>query len=400
MRVKRYVVDSMPDALQRIRADLGKDAIIINTKNIKTGGFLGLFSKKQIEVIAAADVNKGSTPKPAPLMAKSEIMDTLPEQGVKKDFSKGQQVYDLKSVVTRKVSLMETEVPKVSPQQEDEPGSPFPLNQGSNGSKHTDLMILRQRLQEQEVEQHLIEQIISTVQTRYSSVLLQNEQSQIQHAKLVIEEILHSNQKKQNLIGNETRFVKFFGPTGVGKTTTIAKLAAEGVLKNKRKVGFITTDTYRIGAVDQLRTYANILNIPLEVVFQPKEMGEAIEKLSDCNLILMDTAGRNYRHKEYANELVKYFPNMEGAENYLVLSLTSKNKDMIEIVENFKPISIDKLIFTKADETTSYGSILNMVWRYRFSLSYLTTGQNVPDDIRVAAPGKITNLILGEDNYV
>lgn len=194
--------------------------------------------------------------------------------------------------------------------------------------------------------------------------------------------------------------VRFFGPTGVGKTTTIAKLAAEGVLKQKRKVGLITTDTYRIGAVDQLRTYANILNIPLEVVFQPSEMASAMESLRDCDLILVDTAGRNYRKQDYAQELAQYFPSLSGGENYLVLSLTAKNNDMIEILQNFKCIPVEKVIFTKSDETQTYGSILNMVMRYHLSISYLTTGQNVPDDIRVAVPRKVANLILGEDRHV
>lgn len=390
MRVKRYVVDSMPDALQKIKADLGKDAIILNTKNIKTGGFFGLFTKKQIEVIAAIDVNKGPAPSSKGTNASPATEPALSRQ---EEPRKEIPTYDLKSIVAKK-----------SPQGGDYQREKGKIDQAGTSeleiSSRLDFSSLRKRLTKQDVEERWIEQIVQRMQSRYSSALLQSHPAQIQHAKLVIEEMLAERQSRQSLIGNDTRLVRFFGPTGVGKTTTIAKLAAEGVLKHKRKVGLITTDTFRIGAVDQLRTYSNILNVPLEVVFKPGEMITALENLKACDLILVDTAGRNYRKQDYAMELAQYFPAISGGENYIVLSLTAKNSDMVEILENFKCLPLGKVIFTKSDETQTYGSILNMVMRYQLSLSYLTTGQNVPDDIRVAVPNKVANLILGEDSYV
>lgn len=412
MRVKRYVVDSMPDALQKIKADLGKDAIILNTKNIKTGGFMGLFTKKQIEVIAAVDVKTNpaqptSTGSIAPSSSLTEERKTrqpfspTPQAIQREGEKKETQFYDLKSVVARKTSPQADSI--TPPLQEwaarpaSGPGTEVAF--GGKVQETIDFTPIRTRLTNQEVEEQWIEEIMKRMTNRYPAVLLRNEQSQVQHAKLVIEEILTEKQRPHHLIDRKTRIVEFFGPTGVGKTTTIAKLAAEGVLKNKRKVGFITTDTYRIGAVDQLRTYANILNIPLEVVFQPNEMITALDNLRDCDLLFVDTAGRNYRNQEYANELFKYFPNKQEIDHYIVLSLTAKNRDMIEILDNFSHLSIEKVIFTKADETQTYGSILNMICRFNLSLSYLTTGQNVPDDIRIAAPSKVANLMLGEDRY-
>jgi flagellar biosynthesis protein FlhF len=405
MRVKRYVVDSMPDALQRIRADLGKDAIIINTKNIKTGGIFGLFAKKQIEVIAAIDAHKTTEPLQRPVSTPTIIK--------KEEHGKEPIVYDLKSVVSKRLNP---------------PANSFDsaVNEEQASAAITNTMIhsqpvmaeekkeelirpkskplinftpLRLKLEQQGVDEELIADILSTVETRYPAALLQSEQSIIQHAKLVVEDLL-GRAKKSGVITKESKFLKFFGPTGVGKTTTIAKLAAEAVLKNKRKVGLITTDTYRIGAVEQLRTYANILNVPLEVVFQPMDMEIALEKLKLSDLNFMDTAGRNYRNQDNANELIKFFPHINGTLNYLVLSLTAKNHDMIDIIKNFQHIDVESVIFTKADETRTYGSILNMVCRYNLSLSYITTGQNVPDDILVASPSKVANLILGEDHYV
>lgn len=404
MRVKRYVVDSMPDALQRIRTDLGKDAIIINTKNIKTGGLFGLFTRKQIEVIAAIDAHKTAEP---PQRASSTQINVQKEK-----IEKEPNVYDLKTVVSKRTNQQANSFD--SALKAEQATTPL-VNSGTNSSQVVEekneeqikpklnplinFSPLRLKLEQQGVDEEYIAEIVKTVEMRYPAALLQSGQSLFQHAKLVVEDIL-SRTKKSELISKESKFLKFFGPTGVGKTTTIAKLAAEGVLKNKRKVGLITTDTYRIGAVEQLRTYANILNVPLEVVFQPMDMEIAIEKLKSSDLIFMDTAGRNYLNQDHANDLIKYFPHVNGTVNYLVLSLTAKNHDMIDIINNFQHIHVENVIFTKADETRTYGSILNMVCRYKLSLSYITTGQNVPDDIQVASPGKIANLILGEDPYV
>ncbi len=196
-------------------------------------------------------------------------------------------------------------------------------------------------------------------------------------------------------IKETTKIVHFVGPTGVGKTTSIAKLAAEKVLKQKKKVAFITADTYRIGAVEQLRTYADILHCPIEVVFSPQDTLKAIEKLHDYDLIFMDTAGRNYHNEMYISELNKILAKDDSSETYLVISLTHKFDDMISILEQFKKVNIDKLLFTKYDETLTYGSLINILAMYPYGVSYITNGQNVPDDIEVFNDEKIINSILG-----
>jgi flagellar biosynthesis protein FlhF len=192
-----------------------------------------------------------------------------------------------------------------------------------------------------------------------------------------------------------SRVVAMVGPTGVGKTTTIAKLAALHVISGRRKVGLLTMDTFRIAAVDQLRTYANILDVPLEVAYQPEDLPAALERLADRDLIFIDTAGRNFRMDIHVEELRNAFGRIRVDETYLVLSVTSKPEDLDYLASAFSQLPIDKFLFTKLDETTTYGAILNLLYTYRKPLSYLTTGQNVPNDIEVASMDKVLRLILG-----
>ncbi|MBW7457434.1 flagellar biosynthesis protein FlhF, partial [Paenibacillus sepulcri] len=196
-------------------------------------------------------------------------------------------------------------------------------------------------------------------------------------------------------INKSTRVVHFVGPTGVGKTTSIAKLAAEQTLKAGRKVGFITSDTYRIAAVDQLRTYATILNVPLEVVFSPSEVARAFTQLQDRELVFMDTAGRNFRNELYVSEVNSLLQSSEHAESYLVLSLTGKYKDMSAVAENFAKYGIRSAIFTKQDETSSYGAILNLVMEHGLKPAYIAYGQTVPDDIAAFRTERYIEQLLG-----
>ena len=187
----------------------------------------------------------------------------------------------------------------------------------------------------------------------------------------------------------------FIGPTGVGKTTTIAKLAANFALVAGKKVGVITTDTYRIAAVDQLKTYADIIGIPFEVVFSPKELNTAVAKMQDRDLILIDTAGRSPSNQLHINELRSYFQGVP-VEVHLVVSATTKESDIPRLVEVFGEIPIDRVVITKLDETTTYGIILHVSKLAKAPISFVTTGHGVPDDIEVADGQYIAKLILGD----
>ena len=176
----------------------------------------------------------------------------------------------------------------------------------------------------------------------------------------------------------KSRVVALIGPTGVGKTTTIAKLAARFSLIEKKKIGLITLDTYRIAAVEQLKIYADIMGLPLQVVYKPGDLKAAVERFSNRDLVFIDTAGRSPRNDEQMAELVALFQEAEPDEVILVLSATTKSEDLLDTFKRFNIIKIDKIIFTKLDETNCYGSILNTIHRTKKRVSYVTNGQNVP----------------------
>lgn len=431
MRVKRYVVDSMPDALQKIRTDLGKDAVILNTKEIRTGGFLGLFGKKKIEVIAAIDganTNSGGAvqrfaPQPQPQQQRvisqdqsaraqshlsdfPDVPDVIASVSAKKEpvtVSAGveaqksfasQQSYSPVSVnapnrvILKDEHLMEElkqmkEMMRKLTHASEESNLPEPLQK------------IEQRLIDQEVDPTLVRQIMDEVVADFQ---LADEpvtdETALQVVRSKLGQVLQSDRSKQ--ISPQTRVVHFVGPTGVGKTTTIAKLAAEQVLKYQRKVGFITSDTYRIAAIEQLKTYGTILNVPLEVVFSPQDLAKAFHNLEECDVIFMDTAGRNFRNEMYVSELNSLLKTQGNSETILVLSLTTKYRDMRAITNNFNKFKLDKVLFTKMDETDSYGAIVNVVHEFSLQLSYVTNGQSVPDDITEMNEWQIIDLLLEE----
>jgi flagellar biosynthesis protein FlhF len=196
--------------------------------------------------------------------------------------------------------------------------------------------------------------------------------------------------------GAGCRSICLIGPTGVGKTTTIAKLAAAFKLRQKQKVGLITIDTYRIAAVDQLRTYANIIGVPLKVVLTPAELVAAMREMSDCDTILIDTAGRSHADQLKLNELAGFIAAGKPSEVHLVLSSTTTQEAMEAALEKFSAVRVDQIIFTKLDEAVSFGVLLNVARTASRALSYLTTGQDVPDNIEVGQPRRLARLILGE----
>ena len=157
------------------------------------------------------------------------------------------------------------------------------------------------------------------------------------------------------------KYINLVGPTGVGKTTTLAKIAAGEVINNRKKIAFITTDTYRIAAIEQLKTYANLLNVPVEVVYKLEDFQKAVKKYEDYDHVFIDTAGRNYREMKYIEELQNLIDFKQDIETFLTLSMTMKERDIQEIIKNFEILSIDKFIFTKLDETSTYGTIVNIM---------------------------------------
>jgi flagellar biosynthesis protein FlhF len=185
------------------------------------------------------------------------------------------------------------------------------------------------------------------------------------------------------------------GPTGVGKTTTIGKLSAGFSIVESHKVALIAADTYRVAAVEQLRTFGEILGIPVEVVMNAAGMQESLAKHLDKDVIIIDTAGRSPNHDLHMNELEEFMEAGRPDLTMLVISATTSPQEQGYVLERFRPLSTH-LILTKLDESRSEGAMLDLVRRTDLPLTYLTNGQNVPDDIEVATPEKLARLILGK----
>lgn len=381
MRLKTYVVNSVPEAMSMIKRDLGSEALILNTKKVKKGGFLGLFKKEKLEVIAAVETRKKSQythreHKDIPDIEKKveENSDSVPVEKIPPKVEANltsELINELKHIKKFMVQVIE----------EDRlPASLKPINK-------------------QLTNQEIIPEIRTELFAKLMLILGQDPDfTSNQVIALVRKEIIQLINDHQTVQENKVpTIICFVGPTGVGKTTTIAKIAADYMLKEDKKVGLITSDTYRIAAVEQLKTYAGILNIPIEVVQSTADLKVAMSELNSCEIILMDTAGRNYQQREYVDEIEQLFSDKHQVQINLVLSLTSKYEDMKKIIDNFKTIKIDQLLLTKKDETSSYGSILNLIYTYQIPLRYLTNGQNVPDDIVAVTPELIANFVLGED---
>ncbi|WP_010491277.1 flagellar biosynthesis protein FlhF [Paenibacillus elgii] len=426
MRVKRYVVDSMPDALQKIRTDLGKDAVIINTKEIRSGGFLGMFSKKKIEVIAATDSAAGSGQPASGKSATATLAKPVaPAATSLVNSPAAASAYGMQREPQPALSF--PEVPDVLPPSPPPQAGPVaqPASVSSRAKEDTLLeeikqmkemmqklssqrmpeaaqdpvfMELERRLLDQEIDSQMVQELLARVaEEAEAEDVPVTEEFALQSLRTQLLTLLQPQGCKG--IASDTRIAHFVGPTGVGKTTTIAKLAAEQVLKHRRKVGFITSDTYRIAAVEQLKTYATILNVPLEVVFSPLDLNKALENLKDCDLIFMDTAGRNFRNEMYVSELNALLQSEGKSETFLVLSLTTKYKDMKAITYNFSKFKLDKVLFTKKDETDSYGAVVNLIRDFGLQTSYIANGQSVPDDIEELNERQLIDWILEDNNH-
>lgn len=198
-------------------------------------------------------------------------------------------------------------------------------------------------------------------------------------------------------VQGKPKFIFFLGSTGVGKTTTIAKIASKLKLEENKNIALVTADTYRIAAVEQLKTYANILSVPLKVIYSPKELGEAMEELSQYDFCLVDTAGRSHKSDEQIEDIRSLIEQIPIADRqvYLVLNAATKYKDLKEIASVYSKLSDYSIIFTKLDETSSAGAMLNMRIQTKCPLSYVTWGQNVPDDIGEVDAQKVAKKLLG-----
>ncbi|UCZ51709.1 flagellar biosynthesis protein FlhF [Bacillus shivajii] len=373
MKVKKYVAKDMPEAMEKIRQELGNDAVILNSKRIETGGFLGFFTKKNIEVIAAIDPD--TQPKKKIVRQGQEVK--------KQNTPRRENPVDNKENLKTEIDEIKKMIANMNRTQSS-PSEEYP----EGLSSINDFLI------DQEMKEDIRLQIMKNLLKRWYK-----EEGETKEEKELLSwtyEELDSllNGISFGGVSYNKKFLNLVGPTGVGKTTTVAKIAAKAAIKDGKKIAFITTDTYRIAAIEQLKTYAKILNAPVEVAYSIDDFQKAKERLKDYDFILVDSAGRNFRNSLYVKQLNEVIDFNDEMETHLVLSLASKYRDMEKIIEQFNLIKIDKVIFTKADETDSVGAMVNVHLASGIGSSYITTGQNVPDDISESTKEMVLNEVL------
>jgi flagellar biosynthesis protein FlhF len=400
MKTKTIIADSMPLALKMVRQQLGDNAVIVNTKSIKTGGFLGLFTKQKFQVTAYSVDNKATSS--IPKLSKDIHENTNRNVPEKSFYNKKEVLNQYQNSTSQKNAPKEKTVQDQNPlldelQHMRKMMMTFMINDNNSNTIPTSLTKWINRLKKQGVDESVVEHIVSSILKKYETPNDLDENTAKKEVYDIIKEILEKRTPKTVGIDHRTRIIKLIGPTGVGKTTSIAKMATEHVLKQKRKVAMITTDVYRIAAVEQLKTYAGILNVPIEVVRSAEELDKALIKLEHYDLIYMDTTGRNYKDVKYRESIEEFLNHPVDSDHYLVLSLTTKFEDMQMLLEEFVGSPIKKLILTKYDETTSYGSILNIAYKYPYQLAYITNGQSVPEDIITVDASLLAKNILGEE---
>ena len=266
------------------------------------------------------------------------------------------------------------------------------LEMSRGKSEAGDVPSLQRAMEEQGISKPIMDDMVSKLS---GTEILAPKDSQ--KAGKALEKYIRKSIRIANgitLYSDKPKVVALIGPTGVGKTTTLAKIAARFVLEEGAKVALITADTYRISAVEQLKTYSDILGLPLEIVYDAQALQEAIDKHHDKQLILLDTAGRSQYNTYQMKELNELLDVEADIEKHLVMSATTKTSDGLELLENFSLCKPNRVIFTKVDETRTHGIILNILHRRKAALSYLTNGQSVPDDIEPASIEKLAELLL------
>ena len=429
------------EALRISRERLGKDAVIISSHPVKTGGVLGLFKKSVLSVSAgiyeddSKDVGKKD---------KSDDVSSLIDQ--RKRLEAFQKILEF-----RQASVMHT--PLIDPVQNDRqlnsgnnynptqnmslikdayqpsgdrtsgsnnvvkqqnPNASFVEIRGEVNSLSEQIRSLAKKLNEHSFKTETNESVIFSDENYENiyRILINNEMSS-SYAKKLIDEYINLNNEgtfwdwlpqkvkvasTDPIIAAGGKRIAFIGPTGVGKTTTIAKIATMFSLWEHKSVLLLTSDTFRIAAVEQHKTYAKILGIPTEVVFDPDGINDILENHENTDIILLDTAGRNQKDNRHIDAFKALFNAFKPDAIHLVLAANLKYKDMIDVVDKVSPLGVSHLVFTKLDETTSYGAIFDVADRLGKPISFFTTGQNVPNDIEVASGEYLCKMIYDSKN--
>jgi len=374
MKIMRYTGNSAKESENRAKEELGSEVVILNTRKKKRSGFFGKFRKSIYETIAAVEEEKKNVHK------KDLQIENKKENLESKRFINALQKNSYKNsqIENENDKLEEINISRTNVKDSLETmGSYFYENLIENG-----------------VEIKIAKRLIHMTQNKIENEYKNNFKMFPQILKRSIENYLGKIEPIKILKNQNVIF--FIGPTGVGKTTTLAKIAAQYAMAKKEKIALITADTYRIAAVEQLKVYSEILDIPLRIVYDAKEIKDVLSNYNDKELVLVDTAGRSHNNQDKIDELEDIISSLDNKEVYLVLSATTDFSILKNIIKKYNFIDNYKIIFTKMDEVEKFGVILNTRFYTNKPLSYITTGQNVPEDINIVNIKKISKQLIGE----
>ncbi len=363
MKIKKVTGHTLKEATQKMKEELGEDAIILSTRVFEEN------NRKVFEITAGID--EAIPPKEKKEEKKQSSSKQQKEKKEKPNFET-----ELKKLTEKIYQIKKEQKPVIAEKDNKE------LNEA--------IADIEYLLLHREVDKSLTNTIIADLKEK--SDFLTKEQLDEQLFAIISSMISTSGFSVEK--GKGPKIITLVGPTGVGKTTCIAKLALISKIIHKLEVGLISTDTYRLGALDQLKIFAEVSNIDFEVAYEPEDVKKSLKKFKKKDLIFIDTVGRSQRNSKLLNEIRKFLLPVQSDEVYLVLSATNSTRTLIDTAQKFRIFNYNGLIFTKLDEAVSYGNILNVAARFEIPIKYLTNGQVIPDDIIAADPDFIANLII------
>ena len=423
MIIKKFAGKTEEEALATARKELGSGVVIMNVKAVERKGLRAIFRARQVEVTVALEeesdtlgtVRREKASVPVKKEAVSHPMKKLSGDNTaqSEDFSyeNALEPEDRISIEKKLDSLQSLLMTRFQQSEaERESTADRKVNSGSEGAAEEET---QEEAQSEEIteQQRFLRLLYNTmleseVDEKYANQIV-NDVDMSGQANLPIDYILENIYQKmilkfgraQGIVSAEgaPRIVIFMGPTGVGKTTTIAKIASSYAVEEKKKVALLTADTYRIAAVEQLRTYANILEVPFRVIYSEEEVREAVGEFVNYDYIFVDTMGHSHKNEEQLGHMKKLYEALQetgDCQTFLVLSATTKYKDLLKIVATYESVADFQLIFTKLDETAAMGNLLNMKLFTGKPVAFVTNGQNVPSDIEQFNPQKTVKQIL------
>ena len=412
MIIKKFLANTEKEAIEMAKKELGGDAVVMNIKKVRPKGVAKLFIRSKVEVTAALEEDVSYAEAGKTEISTKENMNTVQAERIPVPPMPDQEENEqsIEDKLKKLEMLLEQqmnagagnrEIPASSDAHElskEEPVKTMPVPPEDQEDERTLACkeLIRKQLIQNEVEEEIANQVMEEINRSLptNASLDQILASLYQKSILMMGQTYPVEHPKKDA---RTKFIFFLGSTGVGKTTTIAKIASKLKLDEDAGIALITADTYRIAAVEQLKTYANILSVPLKVIYNPTELAEIIDEMQDYEYCLVDTAGRSHKNKEQVEDIRTLIEQVPIADRqvFLVLNAGIKYSDLLEIADVYADLTDYSVIFTKLDETSSAGAMLNIHVRTKCPLSYVTTGQNVPDDINVVNPKKVAKQLKG-----